>query len=168
VGDRISQIGKRCASRDGKRSQNESSDPSPAAKKARQTVLDAAAADPLSDSQLERVVRLALGKRVPVGVEAPKAVVACAAAAKVGGDDAPRTPGAAFKFARIRKPKRRLETEDESENRSPGPAGAGELPPAAWRDAECNAITVTGGCAGVTCGAYNTAEEHSSVQWNDG
>ncbi len=94
-------------------------------------MLDAAIADPLSDSQLERVVRLALGKRVPVEVEAIKAVVACVAAAKAGSDDAPRTPGAAFEFARIRQPKRRLEPEDKGENRPLRPAGAWELPPAA-------------------------------------
>ena len=87
-------------------------------------MLDAAIADPLSDSQLERVVRLALGKRFPVEVEAIKAVVACGAAAKVGRDDTPRTPGAAFEFARIRQPKRRFEPEDEIEDRPPGPAGA--------------------------------------------
>jgi hypothetical protein len=39
-------------------------------------VLDAATADPLSDSQLEQVVRLALGKRVPIAVKTDKAVVA--------------------------------------------------------------------------------------------
>jgi hypothetical protein len=35
VGDRITRIGVQCTSRDGKRSQNESSGPSPAAKRAR-------------------------------------------------------------------------------------------------------------------------------------
>ncbi len=135
VEGRITQIGVQCTSQDGKRSQNESSDPSPAAKRARQAVLDAATSDPLSDSQLERVVRLALGKRVPIAVKASKAVVACAAAAKAGGDDAPRTPGAASKFAHVRQPKRRLEPEDESENLAPEPkpTGAGESPPAAGK-----------------------------------
>ncbi len=46
VGDWITRIGVQCTSRDGKRSQNESSDPSPVAKKARQAMLDAATADP--------------------------------------------------------------------------------------------------------------------------
>jgi hypothetical protein len=130
MGDRITQIGVQCTSRDGKRSQNESSDPSPAAKSARQAVLEAAKAGPLSDSQLEMVIRLALGKRVPVTIEASKAVVACAAAPKASGDDAPCTPGAAFKFARMHQPKRRLEPEDKNENRSPEPTEAGESPPA--------------------------------------
>ncbi len=95
VGDWITQIGVQCTSRDGKRSRNESRNPSPAVRRVRQAVLDAAMADPLRDSQLERVVRLALGKRVPITVEANKAVVACAVAAAAGGDEAPRTPGAA-------------------------------------------------------------------------
>ncbi len=47
----------------------------PAASRATQAVMEAATANPLSDAQLERVVRLALGKRVSV-----------APAAKVGGD----------------------------------------------------------------------------------
>ncbi len=38
----------------------------PAAGRAAQAVMRAATADPLSDSQLERVVKLALGKRIPV------------------------------------------------------------------------------------------------------
>jgi hypothetical protein len=58
VGDRITQIGMHCTTRDGKRSRNESSDPSPAARKTRQAVLDAATGDP---HQLERVVRLGTG-----------------------------------------------------------------------------------------------------------
>jgi hypothetical protein len=128
MGDRNTQISVRCTSRDGKRSQNESSDPSPVAKRARKAVLDIATADPLSDWELERVVRLALGKRVPVAVEASKAVVACATAANASGDDVSRTPGAVF--ARIRQPKRRMEPEDESENRSPEPTEAGESPTA--------------------------------------
>ncbi len=119
VEDRITQIGVRCTTLGRKRIQNESGDPSPAARKAWQAVLDAARGDPLSDSQLERVVRLTLGKRAPVGVETNKAVVACVTAAKAGGNDALRTPGAAFKFARIRQPKRRLEPEGEIENRTP-------------------------------------------------
>jgi hypothetical protein len=87
---------------------------------------DAATADPLSDSQLERVVRLALGKRVPATVETGRAVVVHAAAAAAGGGEASRTPAAAAEFTRGHQTKRRLEPEDESENRSPEPTGAGE------------------------------------------
>ncbi len=52
-------------------------------------MLDAATADPLSDLQLERVVRLALGKRVPITVETGKASVVHATAAAAGSDEAP-------------------------------------------------------------------------------
>jgi hypothetical protein len=38
----------------------------PAASRATQAVMRAATANPLSDGQLERIVKLALGKRVPV------------------------------------------------------------------------------------------------------
>jgi hypothetical protein len=91
-------------------------------------VLDATRGNPLRDSQLERVVRLILGKRAPVAVKTNKAVVACITTAKAGGDDVPRTPGAAFEFARIRQPKRRLEPEDKIENSPPESTGAKELP----------------------------------------
>jgi hypothetical protein len=50
-----------------------------AASRATQAVMRAATANPLSDAQLERIVKLALGKRVPV-----------APAATVGGDPPPR------------------------------------------------------------------------------
>ncbi len=83
-------------------------------------MLDATRADPLSDSQLERLVRLTLGKRALFGVETNKAVVACVTAAKADGDDTARTPGVAFQFARIRQPKWRLEPKDESEDRPRG------------------------------------------------
>ncbi len=39
----------------------------PAASRATQDVMRAATANPLSDAQLERIVRLALGKRVRAG-----------------------------------------------------------------------------------------------------
>ncbi len=71
-------------------------------------------------------MRLALGKKVPAGVEPSKAVVAHAAAATAGGDKASRTPEAAAEFTRSHQPMRRLEPEDEGENRSPESAGAGE------------------------------------------
>jgi hypothetical protein len=38
----------------------------PAASRAAQAVMRTATADPLSDAQLERIVKLALGKRVPI------------------------------------------------------------------------------------------------------
>ncbi len=105
VGDRITQIGVQCTTRDRKRSRNESGGSSPAARKARQAVLDAARGDPISDSQLERLVRLTLGKRAPFGVETGKAVVACITAVKAGNGDAAQAPVAAAEFAHGRQPK---------------------------------------------------------------
>jgi hypothetical protein len=61
----------------------------PAASRATQAVMRAATANPLSDAQLERIVRLALGKRVPI---APAAAAegdppqATTSAAKLAGD----------------------------------------------------------------------------------
>ena len=54
--------------------------------------------------------------------------MAHAAAAIAGGGYASRTPPAAAEFTRVHQTKRRLEPEDESENRSPEPTGAGESP----------------------------------------
>jgi hypothetical protein len=62
-------------------------------------VLDAARGDPLSDSQLERVVKLTLRKLAPVRVESDKAVVACITAAKTGVGDTSRTPALPGVFA---------------------------------------------------------------------
>ena len=73
----------------------------PGSWRARQAVLGAAIADPLNDSQLERVVRLALGKKVPATVETSEAVAAHATAAAAGGDEAFQTPGSASEFTRI-------------------------------------------------------------------
>jgi hypothetical protein len=129
VRDRITQIGVRCPSRDGKENRNEADSLSPTARRAVQAVMDAARADPLSDLQLERVVRLALGKRVPTTVETGKAVVAHAGATMAGGGDKSRTPAATAEFARVHQAKRKLEPEDESESRSSEPIGAGESPP---------------------------------------
>jgi hypothetical protein len=110
VRDRITQNGVQCTSRDRRRSQNEADSLNPAVRRAVQAMLNAATADSLSNSQLERVVRLALGKRVPATVETDKAVVAHAAAAIAGGKDASPTPPAAAEFTRVHQAKRRLES----------------------------------------------------------
>jgi hypothetical protein len=87
VRDRITQISVQRAVRDGKKSRNELSDPSSAARKAKQAVLDAARGDPISDSQLERLVRLALGKKTCPEAKTSNAVVACIPIFKeIGGD----------------------------------------------------------------------------------
>jgi hypothetical protein len=65
IGDRIAPGRRALPSRGEGESRTEASGLSPAAARAAQAVMRAATTDPLSDSQLERVVRLALGKRVP-------------------------------------------------------------------------------------------------------
>jgi hypothetical protein len=47
------------------------------ARKARQAVLDAARGDPISDSQMERLVKLALGNKTYSKVKGGKASAAC-------------------------------------------------------------------------------------------
>jgi hypothetical protein len=105
----------------------------PAASRAAQAVMRTATADPFSDSQLERVVRLALGKRVPVTSEPSKAIAAHTAAAAVGGGDSSRTPAAAAEFISDHQVERRTESEDEGESRASDPIRAGESPPAVSR-----------------------------------
>jgi hypothetical protein len=62
VRERIAKIGTQHAGRDGEEGRDKQGCPSPAARKARHTVLDAARGDRISDSQMERLVKLALGK----------------------------------------------------------------------------------------------------------
>jgi hypothetical protein len=80
AGDRIAQIGAQCTSRDGRRGRDKQSGPSAAARKARQAVLDATRVD----SQLERLVRLALGKKACPEARCGKAVVPVLLEAPVG------------------------------------------------------------------------------------
>jgi hypothetical protein len=59
---RVASMGMHCPNLD----QQEAGHLNPAASRATQAVKRAATAYPLSDAQLERIVKLALGKRVPV------------------------------------------------------------------------------------------------------
>ncbi len=90
IGDRIAPAGVCCPSRGEGESQTEASGLSPAAARAAQAVMRAATTDPLRDSQLERVVRLSLGKRVPAASTTSKAAMAHAAAATTSGGDSSR------------------------------------------------------------------------------
>jgi hypothetical protein len=74
MGGRIALAGVKCPSRGKEESRDEAGGLSPVARKAAQAVMRAATTDPLSDSQMEQVVRLALGKRVPGTGEVSKAV----------------------------------------------------------------------------------------------
>jgi hypothetical protein len=96
----------------------------------RQAVLDAARGDPISDLQLKRLVRPALGKRTSPEVKTGEAVVASITAVKAGGGNAAHAPGAASEFARGCQPKRRLDPEDEADDCLSGPVGAEDPPPA--------------------------------------
>jgi hypothetical protein len=129
MGDRIALAGIQCSSRGKEESRNEASGLNPAAARAAQ----AAMKDPLSDSQLERVVRLALGKRVPAASKAGKVAAAHVAAAAADGGDSSRAPAAAAKFTGNHQTGQRMESEDESENHASDPTRAGKSPPAVSR-----------------------------------
>jgi hypothetical protein len=84
----------------------------------------------ISDTQLERLVKLALGKRTSPEVKTDKAVMACITVAKTVGGHTVQAPGAASEFAHGHQPKWRLGPEDKAGNRLSGYAGAEELPSA--------------------------------------
>ncbi len=128
LGDRIALAGMRCSSQGKEERWDEAGGLSPAARRAAQAVLRAATADPLRDSRLERVVRLALGKRVPATSETVKAVVAHTAAAVTGGGGSSQAPAAVAEFLCGHQIERRTEPEDEGENHPSGPVEAGEPP----------------------------------------
>jgi hypothetical protein len=85
IGDRVAPAGVCCPSRGEEESQTETGSLIPAAGRAAQAMMRAATADPLSDSQLERVEKLALGKRVPTASATSKVAAAHAASAATGG-----------------------------------------------------------------------------------
>ncbi len=93
----------------------------PAASRATQAVMRAATANPLSDAQLERIVKLALGKRVPI-----------APAAAEGGDP-PQATTPAVEPASNHQAKREGESEDEGESHATDHTGPEESPPAMGR-----------------------------------
>ncbi len=77
----------------------------PAACRATQAVMRAATADPLSDAQLEQIVKLAFGKRVPI------------ASATMGSGDPPQATTPAMEPAGNHLAEREVESEDEGETR---------------------------------------------------
>jgi hypothetical protein len=97
---------------------------------AAQAVMRAATTDPLSDSQLEWVVRLALGKRVPAASVTGKAPVAQSA---TSGGDSSWALAPAAELIGDHQAERRLESEDGSESRASNPTRAGGSPPAVSR-----------------------------------
>jgi hypothetical protein len=129
MGDRIALAGMRCPSRGKEESRDETGGLSPAARKTAQAVMRIATADPLSDSQREQVVRLALGKRVPATNGTERVVAAHVAAAAAGGGDSSRAPAAAAELIGDHQAEQRVESGDESESRASDPTGTGESPP---------------------------------------
>jgi hypothetical protein len=92
-----------------------------AASRATQTVMRAATANPLSDAQLEQIVKLAFGKRVPI-----------APAAAEGGDP-PQATTPAVEPSSNHQAEREVESEDEGESHATDHTGPEESPPAMGR-----------------------------------
>ncbi len=138
ISDRIAPAGVCCPSRGEEESRAEVSGLSPAAARAAQTVMRAATTDPLSDSQLERVVRLALGKRVPTASTISKAAVTHNAAATTTGGDFSRASAPAAELTEDHQAERRVESEDESESHASDPTGPKGSPPVVRRDGPCH------------------------------
>jgi hypothetical protein len=133
IGDRIALAGVCCLSRGEEESRTEASSLRSAAGRVTQAVMRAATTDPLSDSQLERVVRLALGKRAPAASTTSKAAVAHAAAATTSGGDPSRASAPAVELTDDHQAEWRVASEDESESRASDPTRPEGSPPAVSR-----------------------------------
>ncbi len=133
IRDRIAPAGVCRPSRGEEESRREVGDLNPAVGRAAQAVMRAGTADPLSDSQLERVVKLALGKRFPAAGATSKATAAHAVPAAVGRGDSSQASAPAMELADNHQAERRVEPEDESESRASDPTGTGGSPPAMGR-----------------------------------
>jgi hypothetical protein len=96
-------------------------------------VMRAVTADPLSDSQLERVVKLALGKRVPAAGATSKAAATHAAPAATGGRDSSQASAPAMELADNHQAERRVGSEAESESHASDPTRPEGSPPAVSR-----------------------------------
>jgi hypothetical protein len=129
IGDRITPAGVRCSNRGEEEGRAETGGFSLAAERAAQAVMRATTADPLSDSQLERVVKLALGKRVPPAGATSKAAAAHAAPAVTGGGDSSQASAPAMELIQDHQAERRVESEDESESRASDPTRPEGSPP---------------------------------------
>jgi hypothetical protein len=133
IRDRVAPAGVCCPSRGEEESRKEAGGLNPAAGNAAQAVMRAVTADPLSDSQLERVVKLALGKRVPTAGRTSKAAAAHAAPDATGGGDSSQASALAMEPANNHQAERRVGSEDESESRALDPAGPEGSPPVVGR-----------------------------------
>jgi hypothetical protein len=117
VKDWIAKIGAQRADRDGEEGRDEQGGPSPAAKKARQAVLDATRGDSISDSQTYPKFR---------GGEAAEACIL--AAEKAGSSNAAGGRQRGLReFAPDHRSKRKLDTEREAEDSPPRSIEAGDI-----------------------------------------
>ncbi len=120
-----------CSSRGEEEGRKKAGSLNPAAGRAAQAVMRAATADPLRDSQLERVVKLPLGKRVPAAGATSKAATAHAASAATGGGDPSLASAPAMEPAGNHQAEQRVESEDEGESLASDLTGPRGSPPAA-------------------------------------
>jgi hypothetical protein len=97
-----------CPNRGEEESRAETGGLSPAAERAAQAVMRATTADPLSDSPLEQVVKLVLGKRVPAASATSKATAAHAAPAVTSGGDSSLASAPAMKLTEDQQAERRV------------------------------------------------------------
>jgi hypothetical protein len=134
MGDRIALAGVRYPSQGKEESLKEAGGLSPAAAGVAQAVMRAATTDTLSDLQLERVVRLALGKRVPAASVTSKAAAAQAAMASTSSGDSSQALAPAVELIDDHQAERRTESEDEGESRTSDPTREGGPPPAVSRE----------------------------------
>jgi hypothetical protein len=128
IGDRVASADGCRQSRGEEESRKETGGLNPAAEKAAQAVMRATTADPLSDSQLEWVVKLALGKRVPTAGATSKAAAAHATPAATGGGGLSQASAPAMKLADNHQAERKVESEGEGESRTSDPTRPGGSP----------------------------------------
>jgi hypothetical protein len=91
--------------------------------------LNAARKDPISETQLERLVKLALGMKTLPEAKTGEAVMSCITIAEAGGTDTTQAPGAASEFTHGHRPKQKLDPGHEAEDCPSRYAGAEEMLP---------------------------------------
>jgi hypothetical protein len=118
---RVASAGKHRLSQGDKDGRKKAGDLDPAASRAAKAVMKAATADPLSDAQLDRIVKLALGRRIP------------AAPAAAGGEVLSQAATPAVGPTGNQPARRRVESEDGGESHASDLTGPKGSPPAMGR-----------------------------------
>jgi hypothetical protein len=131
----------------------------PAACRATQAVMRAATADPLSDAQLEQIVKLALGKRVPIAL------------ATMGGGDPPQATTSAMEPAGNHLAEREVESEGEGESHAldltrpeGSPPAMGKVRPASPKPQGMAAQSSSGTSAAQPLGDVPSAKAAATTQ----